>query len=368
MHIETLLTDHPIVVDKRKLLFFNVIPLPHSIDLQEGLVESGFEVDFWYLRDNTSIYPWKTLEKKIGYKIFRSEYVALLASAEKSDLVIITGWHSVAHVILALYCWLRTIRFAFWLDVPLPPKRGIRKSVKRWLLHTAHRLFITGETGIDFFCEYYDIDPAMCSDFPYLEKKIVQEEIERVTKQRTKALAEGGKIRILLSNRFLPRKGYRTVYNALSRLSDEVLSKIEISILGVGAEFEIYNKEFKSINTSIQMKGWVEYGDYLELLKQTDVFVHASIHEPYGIPPIDAMAMGKLVIASHGVMSCNDRIKTTQNGFLFQADDYVDLKDILESIVYNQQMIYRIGEQARLTSCHYGIEYNIKTINQTITN
>ena len=47
----------------------------------------------------------------------------------------------------------------------------------------------------------------------------------------------------------------------------------------------------------MKLKGWVEYAEYLDILAANDVFIHASLHEPFGIPPMDAMRYGKLVIA-----------------------------------------------------------------------
>jgi glycosyltransferase involved in cell wall biosynthesis len=350
---------------KKKILFFNVIPLPHSIDMHEQLVEDGYMVDFWYLKDLTGMYPWQVLEKKISYHIYKAnlrQFFTVLGSANKSGLVIITGWHSLTHILLALYCKLCGIKFAFWLDVPDVPPPGFKKSLKQWLLNRASALFITGKNGINFFINCYKAKKEKCFDFPYLEVKTVREDMAAINEGRAIILMNGGKIKLLLSNRFLNRKGYSTVLAALKELPAAYLANLDITILGTGVEKEMYEKEFALLSKDIKLKGWVEYGDYLNILQNTDAYIHASTHEPYGIPPLDAMRYGKLVIGSKGVMSCLDRIENGVNGFLFDAGDHSMLASILMKIIDNKEWVYQKGKLALDTSMQYGYKYNLKAI------
>jgi glycosyltransferase involved in cell wall biosynthesis len=350
---------------KKRLLFFNVIPLPHSIDIHEQLVQDGYEIDFWYLQDLTAMYPWQSLEKSITYHIYKGsikQFFRVLGSANKSGLVIITGWHSVTHVLLALYCKLLGIKYSFWFDVPKVPVPGIKMKVKELFMKMANGLFITGKTGIDFFIKQYKVNPVKCYDFPYLEVKFVKAGIEMLNAERNKALQNGDKIKLLLSNRFLKRKGYTTVLNALQQLPHDMLAQLDITILGTGVEKEAYEKSFAALNANIQFKGWVEYEDYLSILAANDVFIHASIHEPYGIPPMDAMKYGKLVIGSKGVMSCVDRIEHGINGYLFAAGDGKALANILSEIINDKTLVYQKGKLAFNTSMQYGYKHNRKAI------
>ena len=354
----------------KRVMFFNVIPLPHSIDMQEQLVQDGYEVDFWYLKDLTTMYPWQSLEKSIQYHIYKGnlkQFLIVLSSASKSDLVIITGWHSKTHVLLALYCKLFGIKYSFWLDVPETPMPGFKTKIKKWFMNLANGLFITGKTGIDFFIKQYKASPAKCYDFPYLEVKFIKAGIEMINHDREKALLNGDKVKLLLSNRFLKRKGYSTVLKALQELSPSSLSQLDITILGTGVEKEEYEKAFAALNADIKLKGWVEYDEYLNILAANDVFIHASIHEPYGIPPMDAMRYGKLVIGSRGVMSCVDRIEHGVNGYLFDVNDGKMLASILTEIVNDKSLVYQKGKLAYQTSLQYGYKCSKKAI-EALTN
>lgn len=349
----------------KKILFFNVVPFPHSIEIHERLIESGYTIDFWYLKNSIDIYPWKNLEKKFHYRIYKTgvtHFFSLLKSAWKSDVVIITGWHSRMHILLALFCKTFGIKYCFWLDVPSVPQRGLMTKLKQRFINYASALFISGKNGIDFFIRHFKADPKKCFDFPYLEVQEPVHDVCSINSQRNTALINGDKIRLLLSNRFLKRKGYSTVLAALKHLPAHILSQFSITILGTGVEQEEYEKSFAALGAGIELKGWLEYEAYLEVLACNDVFIHASLHEPFGIPPMDAMRYGKLVIGSRGVMSCIDRIEHGINGYLFDVDDEKALAVILSEIANDKSIIYKKGTLAMQTSLQYGYHYNKKAI------
>lgn len=349
----------------KRMLFFNVLPFPHSIDIHEQLIEDGYTIDFWYLKDFSDIYPWRSLEKKVNYRIYKpgiGSFFSLIRSAWKSELVVITGWNSRMHILLAMFCRLFAIKYSFWLDVPEVPKPGFITMVKQWLVKNASGLFISGKTGIEFFVKHFKAKPSKCYDFPYLEVKNTNPDINEVNEKRNRAILNGHKVKLLLSNRFLKRKGYSTVLAALKEMPKHLFEQLEITILGIGVEKEQYEKEFASLGSNVQLKGWVEYADYLKILEGSDIFIHASSHEPYGIPPMDAMRYGKLVIGSKGVMSCVDRIENGVNGYLFNINDAKELSTILACLMNDKPLIYKMGKAAQETSSQYGYNYNVKAI------
>lgn len=354
-----------------KILFFNAIPLPHSIDIHKLLINDGYNVDFWYLKDIKKLYPWQKVNNNIKYNIYATKvnkFIKLLLSAKESKLVIITGWYTATHVLLALFCKIIGIKYCYWLDVPEQPAHGFRTEIKRWLLNLADALFVTGKNGIEFFVKEYNVNSNKCYDFPYLEVQDMPSEIYFINYKREKDLLLGDKIKILISNRFLPRKGYRTVLNALQMISKHDLHQLQITILGTGPEKKLYDKEFAKLEGHIVLKGWVEYDDYLNFLLYSDLLIHASIHEPFGIPPLDAMRYGKLVIASRGVMSCLDRIEHGLNGYLFDSEDSNSLAKYIKILISNKSMIYQMGKLAQKTSLCFGYHYNKQVIEKVFKN
>ena len=60
-------------------------------------------------------------------------------------------------------------------------------------------------------------------------------------------------------------------------------------------------------------------------MSETDIFIHTSLQEPFGIPPIDAMSHGKLLISSDNVYSSLDRVIDGFNGYLYRKNSAEDL-------------------------------------------
>lgn len=343
--------------------------MPHSVRLHNLLLENGYKVSFWYYKDLTSLYPWSYINAENEYYVFGergNNILKLLSQAHQSDLVIITGWHTIVHVLLALFCYLNRIKYAYWIDVPEKPKKGLRWILKNTLLRMADFLFVTGREGINRYISWTKIPYSRFRDFPYLSAIVHDEEIETANKYRISSLGKGAKIRVLIANRFEKRKGYKCVYEALKRLNNTELNKYNFTIIGSGTEYEFYKNQFTSIDLDIVFKFWVDYDDYLNYVKTTDILIHASLHEPFGIPPIDAMSFGKLVIASDEVMSTKDRILNGFNGYLFKAGDFEELFKILKLLYDKPELIYKLGRNAFHDSKLYEPFYNLNVINEIL--
>lgn len=343
--------------------------MPHSIKLHEALVKDGYKVSFWYYKDLTSLYPWKILNSSLEYHVYgkkRGMLIMLIRQVLRSDLVIITGWHTKIHVMLAMICFFGRIRYAYWLDVPEDPEFGIRRLIKRILLKMADYLFVTGHEGIRRISRWSKVNPAKFRDFPYLSAEADENEVAEINRIRALSLRKGGEIRVLISNRFEKRKGYQCLYDAFRTLNQDCLKKLRLTIIGSGTEYEKYKMLFNSLDIAPRFEHWVEYDKYLQMIKETDVLIHPSIHEPFGIPPVDAMSHGKLAIASDGVMSVTDRIRNGENGFIFKANDASALSDILKLICTSPHMIYDLGSRALIDSGKFQTEYNLATIREVL--
>lgn len=349
-----------------RILFLNVTPMPHSIDLHRELSELGNDVTFWYLNAGQKTYPWEKISAAKHYYIFDktfSSFQQVFKQARRQDLVVITGWHSWGHVMLAaLLRFVPRTKCVFWSDVPEPPRPGILKRLKLAIMNLVDGYFITGTAGFRFFEKVYKIDRHKLYDFPYLENKPNINEILEINRIRAEALREGGKVKLLISNRFIFRKGYHIIVKALSELSASTRDGLEVDIVGTGLEREAYENKLRELSLNIKFHGWLEYEDYLSLMNNTDIFVHASIHEPYGIPPMDAMSRGKLLISSDAVISAKSRIKQGYNAYLYSAHSSFQLKQILEEAVNHPENIYRLGSRAMEDSKMYTVQYNLESI------
>ena len=357
-------------MDKGKRIFFyNAIPMPHSILLHKKLVEAGFHVDFWYYKGLTKLYPWSSLDGNIQYNIYNKSWTdcrKIFQQSRQSNLMVITGWHTLVHLFLIVYAFVSRKKMALWLDVHEVKISRFTFFRNKCLIKMASYLFVTGSNGIDMIHHDMGINKRRMKNFPYLTAEFDADEMKEINSLRSRQLAEGCQIKLLISNRFIVRKGYAIIIEALSKMPAALLQKFDITVLGIGPDFEMYREQFEKIRTTIFLRGWIEYEGYLQEMKQTDVFLHASLAEPYGIPPMDAICCGKLVIGSSGVISCRDKIVSGTNGFLYPKDDAQQLCSILSNVAENPQQIYEIGGSALITAASLGYQHNINVVKEVL--
>ncbi len=345
--------------------------MPHSILLQQRLEEEGFIVHFWYYKDLTPLYPWKILQKKTPYHVFKNNYKdvkKVFAHAAAADFLIITGWHTYIHLLLMVYAKIARKKYALWIDIHTDKISAIKKLRNKIILNAAPFLFVTGKVGFQILEESYGLSVNKMSDFPYLTAEFNPAITAQINKQRMASIKQGGMIRLLISNRFIDRKGYSIILDAVKMLPAQVLESFEITILGTGPGLDLYKKAFLAVKKNIHFTGWVEYKNYLEHLAACDIFLHASLDEPFGIPPMDAMACGKMTIGSSGVISCKDRIFNGVNGFIYKKNNPEELAEILTKTVSNKAEIYSIGNSALQTAKVYTPDYNIAVIKKILEN
>ncbi len=355
--------------ENKRIFFYNAIPMPHSILLHKKLVEAGYEVDFWYYKGLTKLYPWSQIDNGIQYNIYDNSWAGfkkIFHQSRQSQLLIVTGWHTWIHIFLILYSFIFRKNMALWLDVNEQKISKLKYFRNYLLLKISRHLFITGKYGINITSKQYGISTSKMKDFPYITAVFDATELKKINTYRRKQLETRGQIRLMISNRFIERKGYNVVIDALKILNPIVLQHFDITILGIGPDFDIYKKQFKSIGCNIILTGWVEYDDYIENLKNTDVYLHASLFEPYGIPPMDAMCCGKLVVGSSGVISCMDKIENGINGFIYDKDKSSELAKILTHIQENPNIIYDLGDAALESQPFLGYQYNLTLINSIL--
>jgi glycosyltransferase involved in cell wall biosynthesis len=82
-------------------------------------------------------------------------------------------------------------------------------------------------------------------------------------------------------------------------------------------------------------------------LSAMDVVVHASFDEPFGISIIEAMAMGRPVVASDSGGPL-EIIEDGTNGLLFRTGDQDSLAHAVERVLSDPQEAARLGRNARL--------------------
>ena len=116
----------------------------------------------------------------------------------------------------------------------------------------------------------------------------------------------------------------------------------------------------------MQFKGHVKHGkDFLQVLKNADVFVHPSIidakGDKEGIPGtiVQAMASGLPVVATYHA-GIPEVIKPGKNGLLIREKDSVQLAEYLNELFSNEKKREFLGSNAMRTALNE-LDVRVKT-------
>ena len=115
------------------------------------------------------------------------------------------------------------------------------------------------------------------------------------------ARPDDGEVRFVFSGRFVDWKGIQYLLPAFERAA-AVEPSCRLELIGGGGEFEQRVQDLASrdsIRDRIRLHGWVPRERAAEILREADVFVMPSLRECGGTAILEAMAMGKPVIATN---------------------------------------------------------------------
>lgn len=148
----------------------------------------------------------------------------------------------------------------------------------------------------------------------------------------------------LFLGRLWEAKGTTDLVSAVVSLSAEYRAKLRFYLCGDG-EVDEYRELVKTqgLEDTIEVVGWISGEEKLEMFSRTGCIVHPSHAEALPMSLIEAMAAGKVVIAS-AVGGIPDLVTEPENGFLIQPKD---TKTLAERILYVAEHPEEMAEVCR---------------------
>ena len=121
--------------------------------------------------------------------------------------------------------------------------------------------------------------------------------------------------------RFVHKKGFHILIDAIEILADSGLN-IKLVLGGEGPEREKLRNQVETLNlqNQISFPGWVENVSFF--LTQGSYFVLPSLNEPFGIVILEAMASGKVILASRS--EGPNEILDSSTAWMFELNDPVE--------------------------------------------
>ena len=182
-----------------------------------------------------------------------------------------------------------------------------------------------------------------------------------------------GKINILFVGRLEKRKGLNYLLNAYEQTKGEI-SGSRLIIVGPGTRLrKKYEKQIRrSSLRDIVFAGNVPYGNLPRYYRTADIFcAPATGRESFGIILLEAMAMGKPIIASN-IDGYASVIAHGTEGLLVPPEDGKALAQALTSLMTDRALRQRMGDKGKLKAMGYSwehiaqrvLDYYIRVLNE----
>lgn len=171
---------------------------------------------------------------------------------------------------------------------------------------------------------------------------------------------------IYFAGRLVKEKGLKYLIKAYSMLDRGLRDKFELVIGGFGPEKENLEKLSSEceLRDRITFIPWLSNLDFIKKIANCSVYVMPSLFEGLSVALLEAMALGKPVVASN-IPGIQEVITQGFDGFLFEKGNIEELKRCLESLLEDRELRERIGLNARRTiEKNYGFD---KVADQYVT-
>lgn len=330
----------------KHLLFTTIHPAPY-IDQWIIALRKKYDVQVFYNHAKSSKKKWQNYQPEQGIIIDRINVCKWLKYIRNADIIFLGGWNEPYNQYALIAGFFLRKEIAVFSDYPVEiPRYTFKWFLKKiFLTILVPKILCATESTKQYYQKTFGYKAEQTILFPYATTPSI--DISKINQKRIIDINQGDKINFFIANNFQERKGYNTVLSALQALDKQLFNQIRLVIAGTGELFEHYSERIREVVPDVRILGWIENAEYIEKMTHSDVFIHASTFEPFGIPPIDAMKYGKLLIVSDGVKSTDGLIIDKINGLIFHAGNGRELADKINYVITHKNDIYKIGQKGK---------------------
>ena len=357
-------------IGRSKIIYCLPHPTHYHTYLIDQIIDNElFDIQVVYFQDTLSGYPWKkNYNTKAPFEYLNKKLLNIdwdfIFKRKKDSVYFIAGWNEPTMILLLIQILVLRKKYIILTDTISSKKRFFIKRILRsvwvnyFVLRNAYAVLTTGEKGVSLISNL-PIGNVLVYNFPF---------VTDLDFFRPRSIQENSSEIVFLSSGRIDfsHKGYHIALEALRLLKcDQPSFPFRYIILGVGPDLErlkelIYEK---NLQENVDILGWKEISELPYYYNLANIFIHPSFFDPYPNAILEAMACGKIVIASNLAGSANDRIAHRVNGFIFNAGDSHDLYNNINYVLsLNQHNISKIQLSARETAEKWSYRYNFSVL------
>lgn len=236
------------------------------------------------------------------------------------------------------------------------------KRVYNSVMTKGNRVIAVSQFIRDYITKYYKVDT---SKVDVIHRGIDLKEFcaDKIIPQRLFSLKQrlcipDDKVIITLPGRVTPWKGHKVLLNALTHLNKDNFCCL---MVGDVTQHYGYYLELCSMINKLDLQDNVIFAGLIEdmpaVYMLSDIVVSPSLREEaFGRVPIEAQAMGKIVVATN-IGGFKETIKDKENGFLIPSDNALALSNIIEQIAgMTEHNKYKLTQNAKRNAAIFSLE------------
>lgn len=267
------------------------------------------------------------------------------AAKDRNTRLVVGGWQTILYLRTLIHAGRRA---ALWTDTPdlesrrPPMRRVLHNLATSTALRRPGAVMGTGREAVARLAQMGAPADRLVS-FPYFTQ---------VPSERT-PLPSGEPLEVLSIGRLIPRKRFQDVIAVAQRMQD---TTARFTIVGDGPErAALEHLVVKHGLNSVNLVGWQDAHEIQHALQRCHLLLHPAQWEPYGVVVLEAMALGRGVVASSGTMAGLDRIDPQRNGELYPTGDLNALERTLRQVSHDRSIADQWGRAAHATALEWDL-------------
>lgn len=277
------------------------------------------------------------------YRLFRT------IQALDLDLLVSRAWNT--NMIAAAAGLLSGTPFVLFLSGP-SDRAGqprVKLAVEGFFLRRASRIISVSEAARENCIEAYGLAPSQVT---VVHNGIRVEEIQELAEQESADVQRGtgDTLHVAFVGRINHRKGLDVLLRAVNLLrksTDDKPVDVQVWVVGSG-DVETYRQLAADLSISDRVHFLGEKENPFPDMKQGDLFVLPSRSEGFPNVLLEAMALGRAVLASNCKTGPNE-VVDGENGRLFAVEDHQSLARQIRNLAQSRETMDRMGERALTT-------------------
>jgi len=293
---------------------------------------------------------------KIGTDQSISPQIIKFLVNKKYNHIIISNPLTVTGMIAIQYLSIRMIKFIIESEGSFPKSgKGLKENLKRYIISSASYYFSTTKIANDYLLMYGAREDKIFK-YPYTslyQTEILTKplEVEEKNNIRNKLNLNGGKI-VVAVGRFIPLKNF----HILIEMWDNLRPEVNLYLIGEGSEKERYEELIKkNRNNNVYIVDFLKKEKLLEFLRASDLFVHPTTTDVWGLVINEAMASGLPVITTNKCIAGTEFVDDT-NGKLVNVNDVSGFEDAIKNIIYNDELLFEYSKSSIKKIQNYSLE------------